>query len=273
MKTTVYYFTGTGNSLWVSKNLAERLSEKTGISTDFCRGETELIPIAKVMRNKNPVKLPKGAVGIVCPVYQCGIPLIVSEFIKKADLTLPDYIFIILTYGSHTASAEDIAYDQMKESGRAPDYVNKIKMADNYLPIFTPPSGEKLENLMKSAESELNIVAKDIAGRKKRIPDSGIIADLISKFMYGDLIKKGHGKDRKFYADENCNGCGTCEKVCPVENITIENQRPVWHNNCEFCFACLHLCPKHAIQYKKSTKKKARYINPEVRLSDLMRKW
>jgi ferredoxin len=272
MKTTVYYFTGTGNSLWVSKGLAEQLSEKTGMSTDFCRGEAELIPIAKVMRSENPVKLPKGAVGIVCPVYQGGIPLIVTEFIEKADFTLPDYIFIVLTYGAYTASAEDIAYKQMKNSGRAPDYVNKIKMADNYLPIFTPPSGEKLDLLMKSAEAELNIVAKDIAGRKGKIPKSGIIAELISKFMYGDLRRKGHVKDKKFHAEDSCNGCGTCAKVCPVENITIENQKPVRHHNCEFCFACLHLCPKKAIQYKNSTKKKPRYKHPEINISELMRK-
>lgn len=271
MKTTVYYFTGTGNSLWVSKGLAERLSEKTGMSTDFCRGGAELIPIAKVIENKNPVKCPKGAVGIVCPVYMGGIPLIVTEFIKKADFTLPDYIFIILTYGAYTASAEDIIHDQMKESGRAPDYVNKIKMADNYLPLFTPPSGGKLDLLMKSAEAELEAVAADIAARKKKIPKSGIFADLITKFMYGDLRRKGHIKDKKFHADDSCNGCGTCEKVCPVGNITIERQRPEWHHNCEFCFACLHLCPKKAIQYKNSTKKKPRYKNPEIKISELMR--
>ena len=271
MKTTVYYFTGTGNSLWVSKGLAEILSENTGQNTDNRGCGAEIIPIAKVMMTKEPVKFPEGAAGIVCPVYQGGIPLIVTEFIQRADLKLPDYIFIVLTYGAYTASAEDTIYDQMNEYGRAPDYVNKIKMADNYLPLFTPPSGEKLESLMKSAEAELKVVAGDIAGRRKRRPECGIFAGLITKFMYGDLRRKGHVKDQKFHAEDSCNGCGTCAKVCPVENITIEKGRPVWHHNCEFCFACLHLCPKKAIQYKNSTKKKPRYKNPEINISELMR--
>ena len=261
MKTTFYYFTGTGNSLYGAEKIAKNFDE------------TEIIPIARVLKSKEEIKFPKGVSGIVCPVYLAGIPLIVSEFIKKADLSLPDYIFIVLTYGAYTASAEKSAYDIMEKAGRAPDYVTKVKMADNYLPIFTPPTGEKLNAIMKSAEAEFNRVAEEISDQKKKVPGSNIVNTLIGNFMHADLIKTGHEKDRHFYAEDSCNGCGTCEKVCPVGNITIENQKPVWHHNCEFCFACVHLCPRHAIQYKNSTKNKARYKNPEIDLKDLMRTW
>ena len=84
MKTTFYYFTGTGNSLYGAEKIAKNFDE------------TEIIPIAGVLKSGEEIKFPKGASGIVCPVYLAGIPLIVSEFITKADLSLPDYIFIVL---------------------------------------------------------------------------------------------------------------------------------------------------------------------------------
>ncbi|MDR2194165.1 MAG: 4Fe-4S binding protein [Treponema sp.] len=47
--------------------------------------------------------------------------------------------------------------------------------------------------------------------------------------------------DKKFTVNNNCTGCGICEKVCPVDNIEILNNKPQYKHHCEqqdfLCFA------------------------------------
>jgi MinD superfamily P-loop ATPase len=75
--------------------------------------------------------------------------------------------------------------------------------------------------------------------------------------------------DYGFYANEDCIGCGTCEKICPVDNIALVEGTPVWQHNCEQCFACLQWCPQSAIQFG-DTEGDIRYHHPDVDVSDLM---
>ena len=76
--------------------------------------------------------------------------------------------------------------------------------------------------------------------------------------------------DYGFKADQNCNNCKVCVKLCPVDNIKIDNAQPKWLHNCEQCFACLQWCPQKAIQYKKGTKNKKRYHHPDISLSEMI---
>jgi len=76
--------------------------------------------------------------------------------------------------------------------------------------------------------------------------------------------------DNGFWCDANCNSCGTCLKVCPVNNIRIVEERLVWQHRCEQCFACLQWCPVQAIQFRQGTINGRRYHHPKVKLSDII---
>ena len=46
---------------------------------------------------------------------------------------------------------------------------------------------------------------------------------------------------------ENCNSCGTCEKVCPTEAVHVENGKVVnAPEKCILCMACVYACPRQA---------------------------
>jgi MinD superfamily P-loop ATPase len=81
-----------------------------------------------------------------------------------------------------------------------------------------------------------------------------------------------HGwKSFAFVPDSNCNGCGTCVQVCPMDNITLLGDKPSWGENCAFCFACLQWCPREAIQAGRITLNKKRYHHPDVKISDIVK--
>ena len=88
MSTEIYYFSGTGNSLHVAKELQKKIPE------------TELIPIVSLLNN-DIIKSSAKTVGIVFPVHALTIPIAVKKFLIKIDLNSAEYIFAIATrYGT-----------------------------------------------------------------------------------------------------------------------------------------------------------------------------
>ena len=65
--------------------------------------------------------------------------------------------------------------------------------------------------------------------------------------------------DKGYTVTDSCIGCGKCEKLCPLNNISMENGRPVWQGNCTQCMACICRCPAEAIEYGRKTRGKRRY--------------
>jgi len=78
--------------------------------------------------------------------------------------------------------------------------------------------------------------------------------------------------DKKFFADGRCDSCGICAKVCPVDNIKMLKGKPSWNHKCQQCMACLHWCPKEAIQYGKMTRGRRRYHHPLIKLNEIIQK-
>jgi MinD superfamily P-loop ATPase len=84
-----------------------------------------------------------------------------------------------------------------------------------------------------------------------------------------DFIKKVANMDRDYNVNSNCAGCAICEKVCPVKNIEMANNKPQFKHHCENCTACIQFCPQKAVNYKDATQNRRRYTNPEIDYAEL----
>ena len=85
-KAVVYYFSGTGNSFAVARDIARKING-------------ELISIASVI-DEESIKTDADMIGIVFPVYNQGIPYIIKRFINKTKYSLGEkYIFGVCTCG------------------------------------------------------------------------------------------------------------------------------------------------------------------------------
>lgn len=259
MTTLLYYFSGTGNSLAAARDLAARL------------GDTQLVPMASAALKAGEIVPPGGArVGFVFPVYYGGIPRLAAFFIDRVNVSRVPYVFGVVTAGSHGGTALIQLDNIMQEKGRMLDAGFSLRMPDGYVPHVRPPGDAERDRILAAAREKLGRIAEAIDAGERRIEKTGAVRKFFEQKMYRKFFPKLPVLDRYFSADETCTSCRTCERVCPAGNISVpENGKPVWHNLCEMCCACINFCPSQAIQYGEKTWDRRRYHHPGVTAQDM----
>ncbi|MDN7013445.1 4Fe-4S ferredoxin [Methanoculleus sp. FWC-SCC3] len=260
MKTVIYYFTGTGNSLAAARKVAAAL------------GETELVPIASLAITPGTITPDADRVGIVCPVYDCGVPVMVARFAERLDLSGTKYTFAVVTMGGMGVSALHQLNRILRErQGRGLDAAFAVTMPGNFPPLARPPEGEKCEKILSKADKRFAEIAETIGSGRSVSPGFAPISGLVKALTYGPFAKGTHDASAAFSISDACTGCGTCARVCPTGNIEMPDDRPVWNQRCELCCACLHFCPTEAIQLHvmRGTKGRGRYRHPDLTVADM----
>lgn len=257
MRTIIYYFTGTGNSLKIAKDIAAKL------------GGTELKPISKAITSE--IDLSADRIGLVFPVYVWGPPVIVTEFIKKMKPVQGKYIFAVTTYGGFPGATLPVTAELLASKGMELAAGFAVRMPGNYTPLYGAISEQKQKKFFAAAEQKVDDIAKAVSGGIKSAPEkSFFLTNLIfTRLLYNMGIRHMREADKSYVVLPKCNSCNICYRICPVSNIKMENGKPVWQHKCEQCMACLQFCPVEAIQYGKSTESRKRYRHPEVKANDL----
>ena len=229
---TICYFSATGNSLYVARRI----------------GGT-LLSIPKLMREET-IRIEDDVIGIVSPVYVGGMPKMVRAFLNRAEIKT-EYLFFVSTCGNMGSFGQlsSIA----RERGLDFKYCNIIVMADNYLPMFEMQ--DQIETLpKKNVEANLSAIVDDIKSRKARPLKSSSgnsPAGMFMKMLEKKILRNDAAQS--YIVNENCIHCGICAKVCPSDNITVTEDKVIFADRCEVCYACVHNCPQNAIHLKKET--------------------
>ena len=246
----IFYYSGCGNSKFIAQSIAEAFDEKmifipeaqSNGAFEYSLAENEMI-------------------GFVYPIYSWRPPHLVEEFVAKLKLKgTPAYVWTAVTCGDNVGETEKIFRKELENIGLNLTAAFCFKMPNTYV------------NMIGMSVDKPEVAEEKIAKVKEKLPK---VIELIKNHSeYSDMIKGafprfksnviGSGfykwaSDEPFFSTDGCISCGMCAKVCPMQNITLENGRPVWHGKCNTCDACYHHCPKHAIQYGKATRGKGQY--------------
>ena len=248
----ILWYSGCGNSRFVAETLSKEL------------GDERMIFIPEAARQAAALEFGQDEVlGIVFPVYSWSVPKLVSEYLRTVHVTgRPAYVFAACTCGDETGLTERHLKKDLHKQGLTLDAFFSFQMPETYinLPGFKLDTDEnalrKINGTQESLKETVRLIKQRTKGNFDRLKggSSFLKSNILKPLFYGLLIT-----DRKFRVSDSCIGCGICAKNCPLQNITIENDRPKWNGNCTNCMSCYHRCPKNAINFGKVTIGKGQY--------------
>jgi ferredoxin/flavodoxin len=290
MSTNITYFSGTGNTLAVARDIAERLG-------------AGLISIPNAMSRATLV-IDADALGLAFPVYHKSIPLILKRFVERLEGLEDTYVFAVSTYGDTPGLAMEHLGQLVQSRGGTLAAGFGVHMPYNYVTPSPVLRGffrsftlrevpiAKQEALLAAAPEKAEQIAASVRARESgtfeatsdiltRLTDALNLPEVLAKPIWLKIagvdeptelsfLESRQLMDQAFRADERCNGCGICARVCPVGNVEMVEDRPVWQHRCEQCFACLQWCPQEAIQFRNNTAGKRRYHHPDVKVADMV---
>lgn len=247
----IYWFSGTGNSLYAAKKLSAEMGN---------------VPLVKITG-----ALPDGDVGgagtkigFVFPSYYGNLPRAVHAFVEKLSIKAGTYIFAIVTMGAVGQGSLGAMDRLLKTKGLRLNYGRGIIMPANYVMSYNPADGDKKAKRLDKAAERLRVYAREASAQMQSVKALPVTANN----LFNDIEEL----DAAFTVDGKCSGCGLCEKICPVRNIKLATGRPEWMHHCEHCVACISWCPAKAINYGGKTQNRRRYRNPRITADELARR-
>jgi len=266
MNKEIYYFSGSGNSLAVARNIAEKINAK-------------LIPVASII-DQTSISTDADIIGFVFPIYDFKPPLLIRNFVEKFENLKSKYIFAVCTYGIIPSKAIRSFEKSIQSCGGELSGGFAVKMPHNGIGSGSF-SQTQHEIMFKNWKTKLEAISKYIiAGEKGKFETSdmffslvlsGVFIEMMPTIMrlFKQVIMKGW-KSIAFISNKECDGCGICKKICIVDNIEIVDNKPSWSSHCAGCFACFHWCPKGAIQLGNTNMNIKQYHHPEAKIVDML---
>ena len=243
----ILYFSGTGNSNYVAKRIADALGDEiVNLNARIKASDT------------SPVETDERLI-IVTPTYAWRIPRVVRDWLLKTELHGAKNVWFVMTCGSEIGNADKYNRELCTEKGLSCMGTTQIVMPENYIAMFSAPKTDEERKIVAQAEPSID---QAIAAIQRNQPFAPTRNNLYDRFMSGPvnpIFYKCFVKANAFTASSACIGCGQCVKRCPMNNVAIKDGKPSWGKNCTHCMACICYCPKEAIEYGKKSVGQPRY--------------
>ena len=243
----ILYFSGTGNSRYAARRIADALGDALlsindrikACDTSAVASDTRLV--------------------IVTPTYAWRIPRVVQEWLMKTELVGAKQAWFVMTCGGEIGNADKYNRTLCREKGLECMGTAQILMPENYIAMFNVPQADEARQIVRRAEPDIDRAAAAVRAGEAFAPPR---RNLYDRFMSGPVNPVFYScfvKAKAFTVGAACVGCGECARRCPLNNITLQNGRPVWGGDCTHCMACICCCPVEAIEYGKKSLGKPRY--------------
>lgn len=243
----IFFFTGTGNSLYIAKRIAE------------ITGDTLVSMNDRIKRNDiQPIGV-DGRLVFVVPTYGWRIPRVVERWIQAVPFTGGGQAWFVMDCGGEIGNAAKYirrlcVHKEFTYMGTA-----QIVMPENYIAMFHAPGDAEARRIIEQAVPAIDSAAHRIANGEafpapRSNPYDRFMSGAVNPLFYRLFVKAD-----AFYAGDSCISCGKCAELCPLNNVALKDGKPVWGKTCTHCMACICHCPVEAIEYGKKSVGKPRY--------------
>lgn len=241
----ILYFSGTGNSRYVAEHLS-------------CLLKDEAVSVSTYLRanKKGEFKTEKPYV-FVTPCYMSRMPMKVEKFLLDSKFEGNKEAYFVMTAGQAIGNAGKYCEAICKKHGLKYKGIQAVQMPANYVVMYDVTDRDKAESEAQNAMPEIKRAA-ELIQKDEELKYEGLnghkLFSMIAPSFTATMVKS-----KNFYAEDSCIHCGTCADLCPLDNISYKEKKPVWGTEFMHCMACISACPAKAIQYGKATKGRNRY--------------
>ncbi|MEI7904482.1 MAG: hypothetical protein WCI43_03590, partial [Candidatus Firestonebacteria bacterium] len=214
-KALIYYFTGTGNALWLANRSAGEL-KSAGFEVELSRLDAD---------NYSPVNGHEAAevVGIVSPVYGFGLPQIVVKFLRRLPESLGQKAFVFISTGNtETFEIKGLPFSVPPTEGictwQCAYYLYKkgydlllaeaFEMATNWVMFLNAPDGKYLAELELRNSAKIKQLIRGMTEGDSVIKGPGKIMSVLLGLVYlCFLLFARRWLGKTFTVTKECNGC------------------------------------------------------------------
>jgi Pyruvate/2-oxoacid:ferredoxin oxidoreductase delta subunit len=249
-----YFFSGTGNSRKVATWFCDEMSNG-GVKTN-------LIDIAKERDTPNAPE--QGAtIGFISPTHGFNYPPLFIYFLlrfprtkyknnvllmntragmKLSKLFLPGFSGIAMWFAAIVLLIKGYRIIGMRA----------IDLPSNWISLHPGLRSKVVTSMFAHYETVTRELAhKIMLGKKVFRPllwigmplDIAVTPIAAGYFFVGRFILA-----KTFVATNACDNCNVCINQCPINAISMVQNRPYWSFRCESCMRCMNNCPKRAIE-------------------------
>lgn len=185
------------------------------------------------------------------PIYYSNLPRIVCDFIEQNHtLWNGKNIYIITTMGLFSGDGAGVSARRFKKYGanvigglhlRMPDCIGDVKTLKKTF--------EENRKIIQLTCSKIDHAATLFLNNKPIQEGLNIfyhLAGLFGQRLYFRGKTKDYTQNPKIDS-KKCIGCGVCEKLCPMKNIHMKNNKAASGSSCAMCYRCFSNCPQKAI--------------------------
>ena len=249
----ILYFSATGNSLAVARQLAERLNERLMLLT------------GAVQKDLTAEK----RIGLVFPTYDFNLPPAMPEMISQLQISPQAYVFAVVTCGSAAGNCIWVLRRLLRKNGIELAYSHKVSMPDNSALAFGRNPNKQLGKFQRVPARTEQII-RELQAESHTLHYSWF--GLLSWLLGRPAVTRGmiHCMGPKVNPAK-CTGCGICSRVCPMKNIRLTDKKAITGDHCTVCLACVHACAQQAFTTNGlQTHKERQYRHPQIQLKDLL---
>lgn len=244
MKGIILYFSGTGNTKFISNKIAEEFN-KNGCEIDIYSIEDK-IKLKDLSYDYLILGFPK---------YFEYIPKIFIEYLEENLYDSPKEIkTMIFSTGKDKAKTY---YNELEKKLLIKNYkvivTKNFQMPDSFTlsKNYKKSTRKDFREILDSSLSEIKDVVVNFLTDNYMKEDINEISATFYKAMNKIKTKDFYKNSINFSVNENCDKCNLCANICPVKNIDNIGGEIKFRDNCIMCCRCVNACPRNAIMYKE----------------------
>jgi len=242
------YFSGTGNSKYVAELFASEMKAA-------CHSIEDAVDFGSLISES-------GTIAFCYPVYMSRVPRIMREFVSRHLGVLKGKKTVIFCTQLILSGDGARSFAALFPKNHAlVIYAEHFFMPNNVsnVPVLPMPSENTINKCMDTAKRKMEKVCEDIRHGKVRKRGFNLFSRLLGLPQGVFITKTEQLANNSFRADADCTVCGLCVRICPTNNLAINDGKITHNHNCTMCYRCINQCPKKAIRVLLRGKVKKQY--------------